>query len=251
MKLKTGIFKLLLITILICSGCDLVPTDSTQSINPPGQTDLPQQSSIEDADQIEVKHEENDWSSIWIENADQSEKPRILFVGDSITDGYYTKVKENLSSEYYLGYYVTSKFLGNPDFQTELTTILDRYEFEIIQINNGLHGWDYSIAEYEKGLEDLIMIVEDHAPDALFIWCLSTPVRVKDYPEYLDKTNQEVILRNQSALEIMGEKGILINDLYTEMIGRPEYYKNDGIHFKSAGKEALAELVVEFILSSR
>ena len=80
---------------------------------------------------------------------------------------------------------------------------------------------------------------------------MSTPVRVKDYPEYLDKTNQDVILRNQSALEIMREKGILINDLYTEILGHPEYYKNDGTHFKIAGKEALAELVVEFIRSSR
>ena len=250
MKKEAGIIILLLITILICSSCNQFPAEPTQDVNPLGQITSTEQPQLEGADPSEVKLEKNDWSNIWIEYANQSEKPRILFVGDSITNGYYPLLKEDLSAEYYLGYYFTSKFLGNPDFQTELTTILDRYDFGIIQINNGLHGWDYSIEEYQQGLKDVKNILDEHAPGAQIIWCLSTPVRVEDNLFSLDKLNQDVIRRNQAALEILGEDEVLINDLYQAMLKHPEYYR-DGYHFNDAGKEALAELVVAFILSYR
>jgi len=237
MKKRPVLFLLLLYLIFICSGCDLLPTESSQGVSPLGQVN-----------QTEVKLEENDWSNIWIENANQSEKPRILFVGDSITAGYYQFIDVYLSQDFSLGYYVTSKFLGNPDYQTELTTILDRYDFEIIHINNGLHGWDYSIEEYQKGLEDVKRILDDHAPNALTIWCTTTPIRVEENLEFLDKLNQDVILRNQAALEILGENGVIINDLYQEMLKHPEYYR-DKYHFTNAGKGFQAKVVAEFILA--
>ena len=243
MKKQPVLFLLLLFLILICSSCNLFPAESSQDINTLGQVNQTEQ-----PDQTEVKLEKNDWSNIWIENANQSEKPRILFVGDSITEGYYPFIMDYLSQDFSLGYYVTSKFIGNPDYQTELTTILDRYDFEIIHINNGLHGWDYSIQEYQKGLEDVKRIMDDHAPNSLLIWCMTTPIRVEENLEYLDKLNQDVILRNQAALEILGENGVIINDLYQEMLKHPEYYR-DGYHFNSAGKEFQAKVVGEFILA--
>jgi len=84
MKKQPVLFFLLLVLILICSSCNLFPAESSQDINPLGQVNQTEQ-----PDQTEVKLEKNDWSNIWIENANQSEKPRILFVGDSITEGYY------------------------------------------------------------------------------------------------------------------------------------------------------------------
>jgi len=251
MKRQHFILFLLIIPIIILSSCSQLPADLDQETAAPIDIDPTEQPPAVEAEQTEVKLEKNDWSNIWIENANQSEKPRILFVGDSITNGYYPLLKEDLSSEYYLGYYVTSKFLGNPDYQTELTTILNRYDFEIIHINNGLHGWDYSIAEYQKGLDDIKAILDSHAPNAIIIWCMTTPIRVEENLASLDKLNQDVILRNQSALNVFGGNGILINDLYQGILEHPEYYRDDGYHFNDAGKEALAELVVEFILSSR
>jgi lysophospholipase L1-like esterase len=250
MKKSPGLYLLWIIPLLFFSSCDLMPSGSSQYVNPLGQLNHTQQPGSGEATQTEVKHEKNDWSNIWIENANQAEKPRILFVGDSITNGYYPLVKESLSEEYYLGYYVTSKFLGNPDYQTELTTVLKRYDFEIIHINNGLHGWDYSIEEYQKGLEDVRKILEDHAPNAVHIWSLTTPIRVEENLSSLDKLNQDVIQRNQAALEILGGNGFLINDLYNEMLTHPDYYR-DGYHFNNTGKAIQAELIVEFILASR
>lgn len=239
MKRRAGLIILLIIPIIFCSGCSEPQVAQTAEF---GEKTV---------NLTEVKQEKNDWSMIWIENANQSDKPRILFVGDSITDGYYNLVKESLSDEYYLAYYVTSKFINNPDLQTELTTILKRYNFEIIQVNNGLHGWDYSINEYQNGLKSLVGLLNEHAPESLFIWCLTTPVRHEENLDYLGKLNQEVTLRNQAALEIFGKNDFLINDLYQGMLEHPEYYKEDGFHFNNEGKEAQAKLIVDFILASQ
>ena len=44
-------------------------------------------------------HERTEWSDIWIEQADQSDRPRVFLVGDSIVKGYYDGVKKRLDSK--------------------------------------------------------------------------------------------------------------------------------------------------------
>ncbi len=194
-----------------------------------------------------VKPERNDWSTIWISNSNREELPRILLVGDSITNGYYDYVEDQLSSQTYLGKYTTSKFVGNPDFRAELEILLNRYQFEIIHINNGLHGWDYTLSEYEKGLRDLVKLLAREAPDATIIWGMTTPVRLEDNLSNLGALNVRVVERNRSAREIMEDEGILINDLYQAVIDHPEYYRSDGLHFNDQGKTVQGELVAEIL----
>ncbi len=237
----------LITLVFILSGCNSLQFQ-TGEIDELPETEAAAETSPTD---VEVKLERNDWSTIWIENANQTDLPRMLLVGDSITEGYYSAVKENLSEVYFPARYTTSKFLSNPDFQTELITILDRYDFEVIILNNGLHGWDYSLAEYRAGLEDLVQLLEKHAPSSRLIWCLTTPVRAEGNLESLDSLNQEVIRRNHAAREVMEQYGIPILDLYGGMLGHPEYYKADGFHFNDKGREVQAELITEFIINNR
>jgi lysophospholipase L1-like esterase len=195
----------------------------------------------------QVKLERNDWSTIWIENANQSDLPRILFVGDSITEGYYNDLKESLGEIYYLGRYTTSKFVGNPDYIAELSILLNRYQFKIILLNNGLHGWDYSLEAYRSGLHDLLVLLHEAAPGAALIWCQTTPVRLEEDLSMLDPLNLQVTAKNQAALEIMENEDIPVIDLYSEMLDHPEYYRSDGLHFNDQGKSAQADVIVEFI----
>jgi hypothetical protein len=37
-----------------------------------------------------------EWCNIWIPDANGTKLPRVLLIGDSITQGYYPKVAENL-----------------------------------------------------------------------------------------------------------------------------------------------------------
>jgi lysophospholipase L1-like esterase len=238
---------LIALVAVICFGCSQASTALDQ--NSPG-TSLPyiEIEPIKEY-QEDVLLEENDWSSIWIDNANQSDKPRILFVGDSITDGYYSLVHKDLEENYYIGRFTTSKFLGNPDFQIELRTILNRYDFKIIQINNGLHGWDYSITDYKNSLEDLNQILSSYAPNARVIWCMTTPVRQKGNLDIFWELNQKVVQRNQIAMQVMSQQGHIVIDLYQEMLGHPEYYRNDGMHFNQIGKAAQAEIIISSILN--
>lgn len=199
----------------------------------------------------DVKLEQNDWTTIWIENANQTALPRILLVGDSITEGYYTNIKKDLEDDYYLGRYTTSKFVANPDFISELSILLHRYHFEVIVLNNGLHGWDYSLDSYQSGLEEMLNLLSEFAPDALIIWCQTTPVRLDEDLTLLDPLNQQVVARNQIASNIMEREGITVIDLYKEMLDHPEYYRNDGMHFNDQGKAYQAELITSFVLKAQ
>jgi len=200
--------------------------------------------------QDEVKLEKNDWSNVWIEDANTDDKPRFLFVGDSITEGYYSRVKERLVDHYSLGRYTTSKFINNPDYRSELEIVLQRYKFEVILLNNGLHGWGYEEADYQEGLELLIQLLNQFSPEATIIWCQTTPIRQEENTEYLDILNQRVIARNQLANKIMNENNYPIIDLYQEMIGFPEYYRIDGFHFTDKGRTAQAEFISSFTLEN-
>ncbi len=195
----------------------------------------------------QVKLENNDWSEIWIYNANQLGKPRVLLVGDSITGGYFDIVDEQLSSDVFLGRYTTSKFISNPDFHAELKIILNRYRFKVIHINNGLHGWDYSQDDYRRGLEELLDMLGRYAPESTVIWGQTTPVRNQIDLNYLDELNRQVIQRNQIAQEIMEKNNVVINDLYQLMIEHPEYYRDDGLHFNQQGQELQGKAVSEII----
>jgi hypothetical protein len=193
-------------------------------------------------------HERIEWSDIWIVNANGTERPRVLLVGDSIVRGYYSAVEKELSGKADCARYTTSKFLGNPDFLAELALILDRYDFDVIHVNNGLHGWDYTESEYEQGLHELIRTLRRHTPDAGLIWCMTTPARkANDLSRFDGKKNDRVIERNRIAAAIMGVDGIPVNDLYEAMEGHPEYFANDGVHYKKEGKLLQGKRVAEII----
>ena len=238
MKRKNTYLLITLLCSAILSGCGLLPNR--------GEKDAPDPAQTQGED---IKLEANDWTNIWVENANQNDLPRILFVGDSILDGYYSRVIEDLTDQYYPARYTTSKFISNPDFQDELALLLNRYDFSIILLNNGLHGWDYSISEYRAGLEEMLTTLAEYAPEASLVWCQTTPVRLEENLDALDPLNREVIRRNQTAADVMAENGVLVLDLYQAMLPYPQYYKTDGIHFKDSGRDVQADLVSSFLLS--
>ena len=196
----------------------------------------------------QAKHEGTEWSDIWIANANDDAKPRIILVGDSIVSGYYYATAKNLSGKANCAKYATSKSLGNPDYPAELALILKRYRFDVIHINNGLHGWGYTGKEYKQGLLDLLKTIERHAPKAKVIWCTTTPMRKAGNLSQLRKSsNVQVIERNQIAVEIMNRNKIPINDLYELVKDHPEYFSNDGVHYNDTGKAVQAKMVAEII----
>lgn len=195
----------------------------------------------------QVKHEYTEWSEIWIARATDTERPRVLIVGDSIVSGYYPKVEKLLADKANCGKYATSKFLGDPDYLGELSLILKRYKIEVVHINNGLHGFGYTEKEYEEGLCGLLKTLKRDAPKAKVIWCMTTPMRKGGDLSQFKKSTDRVIERNRIAAEVMARNKIVINDLYEEVKDHPEYSAGDGVHYNAEGKAVQAKIVAGII----
>lgn len=196
----------------------------------------------------EARLEHIEWTDIWVMDANETGNARVLLVGDSIVKGYYGPVEKQLSDKASCARYATSLFLSNPDYLAELGLLLKRYNFDVIHINNGLHGWDYTEEEYRLGLTALLEMMKREAPEAKIIWCMTTPVRnSKDLSQFDAAQNNRVIERNRIAAEIMEAGSIPVNDLYETVKDHPEYFAGDGVHYNGEGQAAQAKQVAERI----
>jgi hypothetical protein len=208
------------------------------SVGIPAQEESPRWESIE-------------WSDIWVANADDDSLPRVLLVGDSIARGYYGAVETELRGKASCARYTTSKFAGHSDFLAELTILLDAFDFDVIHINNGLHGWDYSEDEYAQALPRLLEVLNERAPDAKVIWASTTPVRSRTDAARFDELNARVQERNRMASDLMQARGMPVHDLYALMEPAPEHYAPDGVHFNEEGRRLqgrrVAETVAEYL----
>ena len=203
---------------------------------------------IADSPAPQVRLERIEWSDVWVVDADRDDLPKVLLVGDSIVKGYYDHVEKALAGKAACARYATSKFLGNPDYLVELSLLLKRHDFDAVHINNGLHGWDYSEAEYRQGLEELLAVLKRDAPKAKIIWCMTTPVRSSgDLSQFDVGQNDRVIARNKIAGELMEAAEIPVNNLYETVRDHPDYFAGDGVHYNDKGRAAQAEQVVSII----
>ncbi len=178
-----------------------------------------------------------EWCDIWISHANETNLPRVLLIGDSITRAYYPEVEKHLAGRAYVSRLATSAFVADPVLPEQIKLVLGQYKFDVIHFNNGMHGWQHSEPEYERSLAALVRTIRQGAPEAKLIWANTTPL--KDSPA-LPATNQtqatdaRIAERNVAALKLMTARGIPVNDLNTPMAGHPEWH-SDNVHFNDQG----------------
>ena len=93
-----------------------------------------------------------EWCDIWISHANETNLPRVLLIGDSITRDYYPEVEKHLAGKAYVARLATSRFLTDPVLAKEIALVLEGTKFDIIHFNNGMHGWQHSEQEYRKSV---------------------------------------------------------------------------------------------------
>lgn len=191
-----------------------------------------------------IYHEKTEWCDIYISEACEESKPRVLLIGDSITRSYYNYVQQRVAEHYVCARVTSSKSVVHPMFFKELALVLEDYDVSVIHFNNGLHGWKYSEAVYETGLAKTFDILLSHCKASHVIWASSTPVWKNDESGTLDVKTERVRERNKLAAAIAVDRGVRINDLFSTVIDRPELVSKDGVHFVEAGQIVLGERVV-------
>lgn len=215
-----------MIRTLVCLSLVLITRSTLSEVAPPSREGI-------------------EWCDIWISNANKTNLPRVLLVGDSIARGYYSAVEQRLAGKAYVARLTTSAFVSDPMFHQQIALVLDNTKFDVIHFNNGMHGWQLSEADYRKAFPDFLATLQKHAPNAKLIWAATTPLKPETNAPPRSQTqasNERVAARNAIALEFVTAKKIPVNDLYTPLLGRAEIYR-DGVHFNQEGVAIQAELV--------
>jgi lysophospholipase L1-like esterase len=190
------------------------------------------------ADNSSSARESIEWCDLWISHANETNLPRVLLIGDSITRGYYPEVEKRLAGKAYVSRLATSAFLSDPMLNQEIAMVLDSYKFDVIQFNNGLHGLSqHTEEEYRRAFPEFLATIRKHAPGAGLIWVNSTPIKNDA------AANKRIATRNAIAIEQVKAGGIPANDLNTLVQGHPEYYNSDDVHFNDQGIVVEAEQV--------
>lgn len=189
-----------------------------------------------------------EWIDIWVTDADKDELPKVLFVGDSITRGYFGSVEKHLAGKASCARLTTSKCVSDPTFNDDLRLLLKQYKFSVIHLNNGLHGWGYTEEQYRAGLAKTVLTLQEHLGDAKLIWTTTTPVRKRDDLQAFAEETSRVKVRNAIAAEIMKDTAVATDDLFRLVESHAEWQSPDGVHFNSMGNEAMAKQVADSVL---
>jgi hypothetical protein len=194
-----------------------------------------------------------EWCDIWISHANETNLPRVLLIGDSITRAYYPDVEKRLAGKAYVGRLASSAFVSDPALLMQIKMVLSQYKFDVIHFNNGMHGWQHSEKEYEEALPEYLKIIREGAPNAKLIWANMTPLKVSpaSSENFTIATDDRIAQRNTIAAKFMQDQGIPVEDLNTPMQGHPEYHE-DNVHYNDRGITVQAQLVaadVEKLLS--
>lgn len=195
-----------------------------------------------------IPRERIEWLDTWVTGGDGTTLPRLLLVGDSITRSYYGPVEQRLGSRFACARLTTSKCVCDPLFLAELRLLLDAYPFAVVHFNNGLHGWDFTEAQYAAGLAAAFDAIA--APGRRLIWATTTPVRVVGNLAALDPKTDRVRERNRLAAALCAPRGLAINDLFAALVDRPALFSADGVHLTAEGQSVLGAQVAACIGSA-
>ncbi len=184
--------------------------------------------------------------------------PRVLLIGDSISMGYTIPVRELLK-----GKVNVLRVQTNAGDTAHGIANLDQWlgdkKWDVIHFNFGLHDLKYldangkyvspaegkqvaTLAQYEANLRTIVQRLRKTG--AKVIWASTTPV-----PEgSLGRVKDDELKYNETALKVMQEYGVQIDDLHAVITaGPPDMQRPKNVHFTPEGYQALARSVVASI----
>ncbi len=191
-----------------------------------------------------------EWCDVWVADADREDRRRALMIGDSIARSYFSPVEEIVGGRFACARLTTSRSVCDPSFTRELALLLQEYPFELIHLNNGLHGWAYDEPAYAEALGGCMDFLGEQAPASILIWASSTPVWVRGESGVLDPKNERVRERNRLARALAVRRRVLVSDLYAAVEDHPDYFTQDGVHLNADGQRAVAGVVAESIFKA-
>lgn len=192
-----------------------------------------------------MKQEQFEWIHSWSDNTNNHDLPRVLLIGDSITNGYQEIVREALRGKYYVDYIATSYTLNSGLFFKLIVNYINNNKYDVIHLNQGLHGFSMSKKTYKEKLKKLIGKI----PSSSKIILAESTIVKKPGNRIIDKKwGKKLEERNSSINELVKEMNLSINHLYEVSKNIPNDLRNeDGVHYLYGGYQILAKEVVSAI----
>ena len=188
------------------------------------------------------KYETYEWDDMWIDHANETDRKRAAYIGDSISVGTRRIATARTNEEILFDGFGTSKALDNPYFKDSIRLFLNQVpNIDTVLFNNGLHGWHLDDeTEYKALYDERIQFILSEIKDAKLYILLTTAVIDKD-------DNDRVKLRNVAAREVAEKYSIPVIDLYDITSTNLSEISPDGIHPTEPLYEKIADEIIRNI----
>ncbi len=199
-----------------------------------------------------MARETYEWANLWWEHAEDFDSPRIIVIGDSITNGYRGQLQQKLNGlGVMVDLYAGSRSVEDEAYFKETEYVLGvhhGYNYKVIQLNNGIHGDHITADDYEKGYRRELELVKSLHPEAVLALATSTIYTPKGMEGKIDEERNRFILdRNEIVRRLADEYKLPLNDLFRVTSGHAEYAQPDTVHFTFEGYDALSTATAEFV----
>ena len=170
----------------------------------------------------------------------------VLLLGDSITRGYYEPARDLLAGRANVYLFATSAAVGADMLLDQIRAYekMVGIRFDVVHLNNGMHGKTYSEADYRAHYPAFLETVKSLWPVARCIVATTTPVRVDDEDT---PANARIVQRNASAVEDARKSRCSIDDQHALMLLHQDLHDGN-VHYSADGSRVQAGQVVESIL---
>ena len=193
-----------------------------------------------------MQKERFEWINSWCDEADKTDKPRVLLVGDSITYGYQAIVRELLKDVCYVDCLATSYAADNKLYSVLVEDFAKNSDYKIVHFNHGLHGVQMCPRTYKSKIKNLLVRLEENSKIIL----ADTTIAYREGNKRQDPVwRKRINERNEIVAELVTELGCAWDALYEVSLHIPvEDRAADGVHYEPAGYEILADSVAKSIL---
>jgi len=214
-------------------------------------------------DEPNLRHTYKIWGDARCVNPeyDRFRLPKVLIIGDSISNGYMPYVQKTLKEKA-----VVIHNRGNAQHTATGLRMLDSWlgdtKWDVIHFNWGLgdmYGWRFSKdglspGLYEKRLEKLVIRLKK--TEARLVWGTTTPICPEAEKTMRNNFKREVRINPaveqqylDAALRVMKKHNIRVNDLHALIAPELKKYARaaDNVHYTDKGYEKLGKQVAASI----
>jgi hypothetical protein len=175
--------------------------------------------------------------------------PNVLLLGDSISRNYFPEVTKDLAGIANVYLMASSTSVGDPRLPHQIAEFaaMENVRFRVVHFNNGMHGWDYTEAQYKAAFPGFVRSVSSLlGSDGKLIWANVTPVKANAFN---GATNPRIDDRNAIAFAMIRAAAIPLDDQHTLMMKHLDLYE-DTVHFNPDGAKIMGDQAATTIRSA-